>query len=40
MSGFDFDVIQRSWVYLFREGMTFTLTLTCLLYTSPSPRDS
>ncbi len=30
MSGFDFDVIQRSWVYLFREGMTFTLTLTLL----------
>jgi glutamate/aspartate transport system permease protein len=30
LSGFDFDVIQRSWVYLFREGMTFTLTLTVL----------
>jgi len=30
MSGFDFDVIQRSWVYLFREGMSFTLTLTAL----------
>jgi len=30
MSGFDFDVIQRSWVYLFKEGMTFTLTLTFL----------
>jgi len=29
-SGFDFDVIQRSWVYLFRDGMTFTLTLTAL----------
>ena len=29
-SGFDFDVIQRSWGYLFREGMTFTLTLTFL----------
>ncbi len=27
-SGFDFDVIQRSAGYLFREGMTFTLTLT------------
>src|SRR4051812_17427585 len=27
---FDFDVIERSWVYLFREGMTFTLTLTAL----------
>ena len=30
ISGFDFDVIQRSWVYLFREGMSFTLTLTAL----------
>jgi glutamate/aspartate transport system permease protein len=29
-SGYDFDVIQRSWVYLFKEGMTFTLTLTVL----------
>jgi glutamate/aspartate transport system permease protein len=29
-SGYDFDVIQRSWVYLFREGMTFTVTLTLL----------
>jgi glutamate/aspartate transport system permease protein len=29
-AGFDFDVIQRSWVYLFRDGMTFTLTLTGL----------
>ena len=29
-SGYDFDVIQRSWGYLFREGMTFTLTLTLL----------
>jgi glutamate/aspartate transport system permease protein len=28
--GFDFDVIERSWGYLFREGMTFTLTLTAL----------
>jgi glutamate/aspartate transport system permease protein len=27
---FDFDVIERSWIYLFREGMTFTLTLTAL----------
>ena len=27
---FDFDVIQRSWVYLFKDGMTFTLTLTFL----------
>ena len=30
MSGHDFDVIQRSWVYLFRDGMSFTLTLTAL----------
>jgi glutamate/aspartate transport system permease protein len=28
--GYDFDVIQRSWGYLFREGMVFTLTLTAL----------
>ncbi|WP_423681526.1 MULTISPECIES: amino acid ABC transporter permease [unclassified Undibacterium] len=27
-SNFDFDVIQRSWVYLFTTGMTFTLKLT------------
>ena len=27
-SSFDWDVINRSWVYLFKEGMTFTLTLT------------
>ena len=27
---FDFDVIGRSLSYLFREGMTFTLTLTAL----------
>ena len=25
---FDFDVIQRSWVYLFQTGMAFTLKLT------------
>ena len=30
MQGFDFDVIERSLVYLFRDGMTFTLTLTAL----------
>jgi glutamate/aspartate transport system permease protein len=30
MSGFDFDVIQRSWKYLFFEGMAFTLQLTML----------
>ena len=29
-AGYDFDVIQRSWFYLFRDGMTFTLTLTAL----------
>lgn len=27
---FDFDVIQRSWVYLFSTGMSFTLELTAL----------
>ncbi|MGH8724942.1 MAG: amino acid ABC transporter permease, partial [Burkholderiales bacterium] len=32
-AGFDFEVIQRSWGYLFREGMTFTLTLTALAMT-------
>ncbi len=30
MSGFDFDVIQRSVWYLFRDGMTFTVTLTLM----------
>ena len=29
-SNFDFDVIMRSWRYLFLDGMTFTLTLTAL----------
>jgi len=29
-AGFDWDVIQRSVGYLFREGMTFTVTLTLL----------
>ena len=29
-SGFDFDVIERSLGYLFREGMVFTVTLTVL----------
>ena len=29
-SGYDFDVIQRTLPYLFREGMTFTVTLTLL----------
>jgi len=32
-SGFDFDVIQSSLPYLFREGMTFTLTLTAMAMT-------
>jgi glutamate/aspartate transport system permease protein len=32
-SGFDFDVIARSAPYLFREGMTFTLTLTAMAMT-------
>jgi glutamate/aspartate transport system permease protein len=29
-SNFDFDVIARSWPYLLRDGLTFTLTLTAL----------
>ena len=29
-TGYDFDVIQRSLPYLFREGMAFTLTLTAI----------
>lgn len=29
-SNFDFDVIERSWVYLFQTGMAFTLELTGL----------
>ena len=33
LSGFDFDVIQRSLPYLFKEGMTFTLTLTGMAMT-------
>jgi glutamate/aspartate transport system permease protein len=28
LSGFDFDVIARSWVYLFKTGMVFTVELT------------
>lgn len=32
-SNFDFDVIQRSWVYLFSTGMSFTLQLTGLAMT-------
>ena len=30
MSGYDWDVIERSLPYLFREGMTFSVTLTLL----------
>jgi glutamate/aspartate transport system permease protein len=30
MINFDFDVIQRSWLYLFQTGMAFTLQLTGL----------
>ena len=32
-SGYDFDVIERSLPYLFREGMTFTVTLTLMAMT-------
>jgi glutamate/aspartate transport system permease protein len=32
-AGFDFDVIQRSLLYLFKEGMTFTVTLTAMAMT-------
>ena len=31
--GYDFDVIQRSVGYLFREGMVFTVTLTLIAMT-------
>ena len=30
MVNFDFNVIERSWVYLFQTGMSFTLELTAL----------
>jgi glutamate/aspartate transport system permease protein len=33
MTGFDFDVIERSLGYLFKVGMVFTLTLTALAMT-------
>jgi len=33
MGGFDFEVIKTSLPYLFREGMTFTVTLTVLAMT-------
>ncbi len=29
-ANFDFDVISRSWLYLFKTGMSFTLELTAL----------
>ena len=32
-AGYDWDVIQRSLPYLFRDGMTFTVTLTLLSMT-------
>jgi glutamate/aspartate transport system permease protein len=32
-SGFDFDVIERSLGYLFRDGMVFTVTLTLIAMT-------
>jgi glutamate/aspartate transport system permease protein len=34
LGGLDFDVIQRSFLYLFKEGMSFTLTLTLLAMTA------
>jgi glutamate/aspartate transport system permease protein len=33
LGGYDFDVIQRSLGYLFREGMVFTVTLTLIAMT-------
>src|SRR6476660_7434707 len=33
MGGYDWDVIERSLPYLFREGMTFSVTLTLLAMT-------
>src|SRR3954465_13294196 len=32
-TGYDFEAIERSLPYLFREGMTFTLTLTAIAAT-------
>ena len=32
-AGFDFDVIERSLPYLFKEGMVFTVTLTAMAMT-------
>ena len=39
MAGFDFDVIERSLGYLFKEGMTFTLTLTALRWSAASSSE-
>ena len=39
-SGYDFEVIQRSLPYLFREGMTFTVTLTLLAMTGGITRHA
>ena len=33
LAGFDFDVIRRSLPYLFKDGMTFTVTLTLMAMT-------
>src|SRR5918992_6242892 len=33
LAGFDFDVIERSLPYLFKEGMVFTVTLTAVAMT-------
>ena len=37
LAGFDFDVIERSLPYLFKEGMVFTVTLTAVASVQPSP---
>jgi glutamate/aspartate transport system permease protein len=34
LGGFDWDIIRRTAPYLFREGMTFTLTLTLIAMTA------
>ena len=36
---FDFNVIERSFGYLFKEGMTFTLTLTGLAAENGLPAE-
>src|SRR4029453_4621987 len=40
LGGFDWDVIRRTAPYLFREGMTFTLTLTLLPMTGGTVRGT